>query len=371
MAKRKKRQENLNGVVCPLFGMQCRLQNEVISILAILAALVLVILLRQSSFFEASRQGVSLSRPWNIFEKGKTVIMPAVQTGSSENATTKKEKSSANSAYAKDTSSWEVYANEWYGFEIRYPSDWEKPVAQRPARGDKWEQSYIFQKKREPSAATADEQASQSPLAGAFMGFAVRVYSVAAVKELRHTNEFPIRKDIPQSEIMQCEVISGHLVENENFPAEEIHIPPADECYGPVYFFSLTRERYMYNIVPIPKEENQDSQGDKADSSLREVSEKTDLTKNTDPKNEVHRRFPEFPAAVKSFSLTEIKRPPARPPAPRITAPMPVSYKRVNGKLVCAKKNDKPRKSKQGKGKHLDMECCLDPDEYPNPHCTY
>jgi hypothetical protein len=44
----------------------------------------------------------------------------------------------------------------------------------------------------------------------------------------------------------------------------------------------------------------------------------------------------------------------------------------VNGKLVCAKKNDKPRKSLNGnKRGHLDMECCLDPDETPNPWCTY
>lgn len=56
---------------------------------------------------------------------------------------------------------------------------------------------------------------------------------------------------------------------------------------------------------------------------------------------------------------------------PRITAPRPVSYDNVNGKLVCDKKNDHPTKSKKGKGKHLDMECCFDPDEYPNPWCYY
>jgi hypothetical protein len=39
--------------------------------------------------------------------------------------------------------------------------------------------------------------------------------------------------------------------------------------------------------------------------------------------------------------------------------------------MVCAKKNDKPGKSNKGKSKHLDMECCLDPDEYPNPWCYY
>ncbi len=56
----------------------------------------------------------------------------------------------------------------------------------------------------------------------------------------------------------------------------------------------------------------------------------------------------------------------------RAAAPLPVSAKKVNGKLVCAKKNDKPRKSKENhNGMHWDRECCLDPDEWPNPWCTY
>lgn len=65
---------------------------------------------------------------------------------------------------------------------------------------------------------------------------------------------------------------------------------------------------------------------------------------------------------------------PERPVAirrPAIDAPMPKSYTVVNGKMVCAKKHDKPGKSKKNKKKHMDMECCLDPDETPNPHCYY
>jgi len=58
---------------------------------------------------------------------------------------------------------------------------------------------------------------------------------------------------------------------------------------------------------------------------------------------------------------------------PKINAPKPATYKTVDGKKVCEKKNDHPTKSKvNNKGKiHMDMECCLDPDEFPNPWCTY
>jgi hypothetical protein len=50
---------------------------------------------------------------------------------------------------------------------------------------------------------------------------------------------------------------------------------------------------------------------------------------------------------------------------------MPYVFDVKNGRRVCNHKNDHPSKSNKGKGKHLDMECCLDPDEYPNPNCYY
>jgi len=52
-------------------------------------------------------------------------------------------------------------------------------------------------------------------------------------------------------------------------------------------------------------------------------------------------------------------------------APPPASGKKVGDRWVCAKKNDHPRKSTQGKGIHVDRQCCLDPDEIPNPWCDY
>ncbi|HCO99810.1 MAG TPA: hypothetical protein DIT56_04360 [Candidatus Moranbacteria bacterium] len=53
-------------------------------------------------------------------------------------------------------------------------------------------------------------------------------------------------------------------------------------------------------------------------------------------------------------------------------APEPYIFKRnADGKKVCNHKNDKPQKSDKGKKKHMDMECCLDPDETPNPNCYY
>jgi hypothetical protein len=53
-------------------------------------------------------------------------------------------------------------------------------------------------------------------------------------------------------------------------------------------------------------------------------------------------------------------------------APVPSApTERANGKRVCEKKNDKPHDSKKTSKPHMDMECCPDPDEWPNPHCHY
>ncbi len=64
---------------------------------------------------------------------------------------------------------------------------------------------------------------------------------------------------------------------------------------------------------------------------------------------------------------------PAPPKPRRPKARIPGGAKPVNGKYVCKKKHDYVGKSKKNnKGYlHLDLECCLDPDEYPNPWCTY
>ncbi len=57
---------------------------------------------------------------------------------------------------------------------------------------------------------------------------------------------------------------------------------------------------------------------------------------------------------------------------PAIRAPKPYVFDKDSlGRMVCNKKNDHPGKSDQNKKKHMDMECCLDPDEIPNPNCYY
>lgn len=184
-----------------------------------------------------------------------------------------------------------------------------------------------------------------------FSGFEVAVYDINKMKEFYLTDEFPKKRD--NSSTDNCDNIEGHLIETGDYAAEEIYIPLGDDCYDPILFFSVTDGQYIYNIVPTLKN-GSDFAGD--------------------PMIGISDELPEFFVAISQFENIDIIKPKAKPkPKPvKITIPIPASYKIDNlGRLVCAKKNDKPSKSKKNKRKHLDMECCLDPDEYPNPNCYY
>lgn len=234
-----------------------------------------------------------------------------------------------------DTADWQNYQTQWYGFELKYPNGWSKPILKSGTAQNNWEYLYQFRK----------PETEESNL---YVGFDVVVYNVKKISELNKTDEFPGIKNQDLKDSGVCLEIDGHLTENESYPAEKIYVDERDECYNPAYFYTLTREDYIYNIIPILSEEKAEA---------------------VPSKKEIIQNFPEFISAVSTFNLVKIQRPQIKK---IISAPKPAWYKKDSlGRFVCAKKNDKPGKSKQGKDKHLDMECCLDPDEYPNPWCYY
>lgn len=86
---------------------------------------------------------------------------------------------------------------------------------------------------------------------------------------------------------------------------------------------------------------------------------------------EAKRRANAWPTAF--VKISDDMKHPNRIKIPFAQAP-PISAKtrQVDGRRVCEHKNDKGNKSKQdGKDVHIDRECCLDPDEIPNPRCYY
>lgn len=235
-----------------------------------------------------------------------------------------------------DTTSWDTYRNRWYGFEVGHPNSWVnlqyKSATEKSAR---YETTYKFRKDGNGGDDT-------------FSGYDVVIYSTKKVQSIENTNEIRKKENSPE-DTSGCSFSEEVNLEEENNQYQKASVKEDNVCYEPAYFYTLSKGNYIYNIVPAVKE---------------------DTEQFSNPEEKTSKDFPEFKEAVSSFKFIPIVRPQVKA-KPKITARKPVSAKIVGGKLVCAKKNNKPRKSKKGKGKHLDLECCLDPDERPNPWCTY
>ncbi|PIU78383.1 MAG: hypothetical protein COS72_02875 [Candidatus Moranbacteria bacterium CG06_land_8_20_14_3_00_43_56] len=236
-----------------------------------------------------------------------------------------------------DTTAWDTYRNKWYGFEIQHPDTWKNNTQYKTAteKSAVYETIYKFRSDGEGTGSI-------------FEGYDVKIYPVKKVPDIESTNDIHKKEGAPE-DTSECQ-----LAEEVSFGSGEVYfqkvsIKDGNLCYEPAYFYSITKGNYIYNIVPAVGESGE---------------------RFSNPEKETTRLFPEYKEAVSAFKFISIVRPQPKP-KPKITAQRPVSAKIANGRLVCAKKNNKPRKSKQNKGKHLDLECCLDPDEYPNPWCTY
>ena len=77
------------------------------------------------------------------------------------------------------------------------------------------------------------------------------------------------------------------------------------------------------------------------------------------------------PKVIAKPCINDSKLKPNQRCVPKTMDIYPLSFDKKNGKLVCWKKHDKPHMSHKYSGTHVDRQCCLDPDEIPNPWCTY
>lgn len=277
---------------------------------------------------------------------GNVSNSPLKKTSTSENFSKKTKESREEKLETKeveeipekiDSSNWQKYTNKYYGFEIKYNPNWNQVQTEKINQEKNWVARFNFRKKE----TTENDN---------YLGFDVSLYDIQKTKELKETEEFPKIKEATDLNAKVCETIGNHLKENSGYSAEEIFIPPNNNCYESSLFYTLTGENYTYTISPVFK---------------------NIPGKEIDLKKQILKDFPEFFASAATFNLIEIQRakPIVKPRTP--SAPKPVFYAKVGGRMVCNKKNDHPKKSKQNKKRHLDMECCLDPDEYPNPWCSY
>jgi len=239
-----------------------------------------------------------------------------------------------------DVTGWDTYRNQFYGFEIQHPKSWTNMQYRTSAsKNSRYETVYKFRK---------DSSGENDP----YVGFDVVIYPTRKAGSVEQTNDLQ-KKETAPDDMSSCQFSQEMTLGDDNNVFQKASVGKDNVCYDPAYFFSIKKDNYLYDIVPVAK--------DGAEASAN-------------PEQDVNKIFPEYKKVVASLKFIPLARPTGKtaPSRPRVSAPRPLSAKVVGGRLVCAKKNDHPGKSTHGnKPGHMDMECCLDPDETPNPWCSY
>lgn len=239
-----------------------------------------------------------------------------------------------NLAPAPDpTADWKVYENKKYNFFLKYPQDWQTPRESPAEQGVNYLAKISFDGKGISGANNGK-------------GFDVFIYNAAKFPNLTETDNL---KKKTENISKECSRFDDITLGEKGYPAKEVNISPDNPCWEETFFYSLTKNGYTYNFVP-------------------RFSDDYDI-ENYDEKISLIRVFPEFYDITSTLNFSE-KETIAQIPkkvAQKVIAPPKVRYTSGAG---CAHKKDKPRKSKT-KGKHMDEDCCPDPDEWPNPRCAY
>ncbi|MBD3238112.1 MAG: hypothetical protein GF332_00535 [Candidatus Moranbacteria bacterium] len=329
-------------------------QNQslpVILLVLIIVSLALTVYFAKDDLF----QNLNVHGVENLKPQYQIIQTPTDRTVKANHKTEKAQ------ARFQNTANWNKYVNKWYGFSLNYPEKYQKPVI---VKKNNAKLQHLARYRFKPDS--ADQDSSQ--------GFDVIVYSQKSIGKIENSDEIWYKQSYLNTQKQQDKTtitptpvatqaqnssqqidkskncnLKNNLTEldltNSDYQAYEINITRDHPCYRSAYFFSLTRGKYVYHIVPLLN-----------NSQTESTSLKKDLIKES----------PEIYQVLNRFQFIKIQRPKPKPKAPK-----PHGAKKVNGKYVCAKKNDKPSKSKKNPDGHMDMQCCLDPDEIPNPWCTY
>jgi hypothetical protein len=274
------------------------------------------------------------------------------------------------------TSDWKVYRNQKYSFEIKYPKDWPAPQEQMPKNiGEKYELKISFknnpikidnvstQKLLASNNSPAEKTIQKVDLGIEYSeisdkgnaqkasrvsknkthkiintdkGFDVFIYSSSNTPDPEKATS--INKKYSLETMLDFNNSNVSKTNTSQCYSERVPISKDDFYFEKGYFYNISHEKYVFNIVPYYDGKN--------DSQIQ--------NNNT---------FPEFYKSL--FSLGFIQEPQIiTGPYVRKT-PLP-----IGPRISCREKNDHPRYS-DTKGKHMDEDCCPDPDEWAKPGCVY
>lgn len=272
----------------------------------------------------------------NIFGGGKLESVGSKEAPAAPTEAEKKFIGETITEPVVDITGWDTYRNQWYGFEIKHPDSWTNMSYRTSAsKNSLYETIYKFRK---------DSNGENDP----YVGFDVAIYSTKKAGSVDQANDLQKKDNAPEDTSI-CPFSQNLTLGEGDTTFQKVSVSRGNACYKPAYFFSATNGDYMYDIVPVAKD------GAETPENLEQ---------------DVNKNFPEYKQVVASLKFIPVTQP-VIDSRPRITAPHPVAGTVVSGRIICSAKHDHPSYSNKHKGKHLDEDCCPDPDEYPNPWCSY
>lgn len=229
-----------------------------------------------------------------------------------------------------NTEDWKYYKSSNYYFTIKYPNDWEEPeVIPSDNLSDNYSLKLFFKKSGQKDEAM--------PAGFEMIVYLAKYYNIEDTAPLHE-------KQFTSKEGFTCPAYKNEIKIGPDavYPATKVNVKPNHPCFREAYFVSAQRNSWIYNIVPVPKGGYH--------------------LKGYEGETKINAELPEFQKILENITFQN--------PPPPITAPKPRGAKKVNGKYVC-RGDDPTRWSLQNEPGHLDLQCCLDPDETPNPWCSY
>jgi len=231
------------------------------------------------------------------------------------------------------TANWKNFDGAKYNFSLKYPTNWNVSENANDPRG-----KYL-------------DKISFSDTSAGNQGFDIYVYDSGKFSDPKTTDN--LEKINQSASTADCPAFDEITLGQDKYSAKEINITAGNPCWKETFFFSISRGSYTYNIVP--------RSGSNFD------------VPNFDEKVSLVKILPEFYDVVSTISISDQSTQVGKmfQASKKIYTEAAQPRVRFTAGGSCAHKNDHPSYSKKGKGKHMDEDCCPDPDEWPNPGCAY
>ena len=83
-----------------------------------------------------------------------------------------------------------------------------------------------------------------------YVGFDVVIYSTKKAASAQETNDLQKKEDAPE-DTSSCQFSEDLTLGEENNVFQKVNVSNGNACYDPTYFFSIKKDNYLFDIVPV------------------------------------------------------------------------------------------------------------------------